>query len=219
MRTSAELIVLGTTRTGEKALVVHTLSREWGRRGFIVRPGKNTPPSLFLPLSIIEADIVSNPKSSLWSMSGVSLSDPLDGIRGNIYKNTMSLFISELLFRTLRDGILEDGLYEWCVREILMLDALEGDFSSFHLLFVLGFAGALGFRPTWQDILPFAGESALPLKDLVEKPYSEALLVPLSGESRSAILNILISYLEFHTDQTLHLKSLPVLHDLYSSSK
>ena len=35
-----ELIVLGTTKIGENALVVHSLSREYGRRGFVVRVGK-----------------------------------------------------------------------------------------------------------------------------------------------------------------------------------
>ena len=39
---SIELIVLATTKVGENAVVVHTLSREYGRRGFLVRPGKKS---------------------------------------------------------------------------------------------------------------------------------------------------------------------------------
>ena len=39
-RDALELIVLSTTKVGENALVVHTLSREWGRRGFLVRSAK-----------------------------------------------------------------------------------------------------------------------------------------------------------------------------------
>ena len=48
-----EFIVLATTKVKEGALVVHTLSREYGRRGFIVRPGKKTAAALFLPLNIL----------------------------------------------------------------------------------------------------------------------------------------------------------------------
>ena len=48
-----ELIVLSTTKVGEKALVVHTLSREWGRRGFLVHSGAKAGMSRFLPLNIL----------------------------------------------------------------------------------------------------------------------------------------------------------------------
>ncbi len=129
---------------------MHTLSREYGRRGFIVRPGKKAAAALFLPLNILEADVVENPRSDLWSLKGIHALDSLSGIRGNIHKNTMTLFLSEVLFRTIREGAVEDGLYEWCVGSILALNALEADFSNYHVRFLLEFAGALGFRPTFQ---------------------------------------------------------------------
>ena len=37
MTTNTELIVLHTTKFGENSVVLHTLSREYGRRGFLVR--------------------------------------------------------------------------------------------------------------------------------------------------------------------------------------
>lgn len=37
MTRSDELIILHTTKFSDNAVVVHTLSREYGRRGFIVR--------------------------------------------------------------------------------------------------------------------------------------------------------------------------------------
>ena len=153
-----DLIVLSSTKVGENALVVHTLSREWGRRGFLVHSGAKAGMSRFLPLNILEAEVVENPKSELWSLRKIGPKEALSGIRNNIHKNTMTLFLSEVLLRTLRDGTNEDGLFEWCVGSILTLDALESDFSNFHIRFLLELAGALGFRPTLQDIAPFAGE-------------------------------------------------------------
>ena len=72
---SIELIVLATTPVGENAVVVHTLSREYGRRGFMLRPGKKAGMALFLPLNILEADVVENPKSQLWSLRNILLKD------------------------------------------------------------------------------------------------------------------------------------------------
>jgi DNA repair protein RecO (recombination protein O) len=212
---SIELIVLGTTKTGDNALVVHTLSREMGRRGFLVRPGKKAAASLFLPLSILEAEVVENRRSELWSLKGISARDSLAGIRGNIHKNTMTLFLSEVLFRTLREGMLEDGLYRWCIGSILTLDALEGDFANFHIRWLLELAGALGFRPSWEDVAPFAGDNSLALKPFLTADFGESMLIPLSGAVRNALAESLVRYLEFHTEQPIRVKSLAVLRELY----
>ena len=210
-----EFIVLATTKVGENALVVHTLSREHGRRGFLVRPGKKAGMALFLPLNILEADVVENPKSTLWSLRGIRLKDALQGIRGNLHKNTMTLFLSEVLFRILRDGSYEDGLYEWCLGSILTLNELESDFANFHIRFLLELAGALGFRPGFDDIAPFAKEQLRELKLFLEKDFGESMLVPLSGVARNELCDCLLQYLSYHTEQSVQVRSLAVLRELY----
>ena len=212
---SIELIVLATTETGENAVVVHTLSQAYGRRGFLVHPGKKGGRALLLPLSILEAKVVENPKSTLWSLRDISLKDPLNGIRGNLHKNTMSLFLSEVLFRTLREGSAEDGLYAWCVGSILTLNALEGDFQNFHLRFLLELAGALGFRPSFQDIAPFAGEHAAVMRRLLTEDFSGTMLIPLDGRTRNVLCEELLQYLSYHTESNIHVKSLSVLREIY----
>lgn len=210
-----ELIVLATTPVGENAIVVHTLSREYGRRGFLLRPGKKAGMALFLPLNIMEADVVENPKSQLWSLRGIQLKDGLPGIRGNLHKNTMTLFLSEVLFRTLRDGQAEDGLFDWCVGSILTLNALQADFANFHVRFLLELAGALGFRPSVDDVAPFAGEHLAQLKPFLTQDFGPSMLVPLSGESRNELCECLLQYLSYHTEQSIQVKSLSVLRELY----
>jgi DNA repair protein RecO (recombination protein O) len=212
---AAELIVLSTTKVKESAIVVHTLSREWGRRGFLVQSAKKAGMSLFLPLNILEADVVENPRSDLWSIKNIHALNALNGIRGNLHKNTMTLFLAEVLFRTLQEGANEDGLYEWCVGSILTLDALPADFANFHIRFLLELSGAMGFRPSFQDIAPFAGDKAVILKPFLETSFSESMLIPLSGEVRNSLCEILIRYLEFHTEQPIRVKSLDVLRELY----
>jgi DNA repair protein RecO (recombination protein O) len=212
---AVEFIVLTTTKVGENALVVHTLSREWGRRGFLVRSAKKTGTTLFLPLNILEADVVENSKSELWTLKNITLKDALEGIRGNLKKNTMTLFLSEVLFRTVRDGANEDGLYEWCVGSILTLNALEADFANFPVRFLLELAGALGFRPTFDDIAPFAGEHLNQMKALTAASFSESLLLPLNGSTRNALCEELLQHLSYHTEANIQVKSLAVLRELY----
>ena len=210
-----ELLVLGLTKVGDNALVVQTLSREWGRRGFLVRSARKTGTTLFLPLNIIEAEIVENPKSELWTIKDIGLKEGLQGCRGDIRKNTMTLFLSEVLLRTVREGVVEDGLYDWCVGSVLTLNALEESCANFPVRFLLELCGALGFRPSFDDIAPFAEEHLGPMKTLLNAPFAEAMLLPLNGSTRNKLCEDLLRYLSFHTDVNIQVKSLAVMRDLY----
>lgn len=208
-------IVLAYTKFGENALALQTLSEVYGRRSFLVRVGPKTPMALFLPLNILEADIVPNPKSDLWAARNFRPMTPLSGIRDNYYKNTISLFMSEVLYRTLHDGVREEGLYDWCERQILTLDVLEADFSNFPIRFLLEFAVALGFSPGEEDLLPFAREYYKVLADFLRSDFSHSMLIPLSGPQRNAIADLLIRYLEIHTEAAINVRSLAVLREIY----
>jgi len=216
MKQALEFIVLATTKVGEKSLVVHTLSAEFGRRSFIVGVSKSAPMALFLPLSILSGEVSENTKSDLWRISGLRSEHPLGGIRSDIHKNTMTMFLSEVLFRVLREGEYSDGLYEWCRSQVLMLDALQTDYANFHLMFLLGLCGELGFSPRTEDLMPFAGERLEDLRGLLTLPYGEAMFLPLSGPRRSEIAQIFLDYLGYHIESPLSIRSLSVLRELYS---
>ena len=212
---STPLIVLSSTKVGEGSLVLHTLSPGWGRRSFITGVGKGGGTAMFLPLSLLDAEIVENPKSELWRLRSPGVSEPLLGIRTDIRKNTMTLFMSEVLMRTVRDGAREEGLYEWCRQSILTLDALRTDFSNFHLRFLLEFAGALGFAPTLEDLAPFAGEHLAVVRQLLQSGPAESLIIPMNGAQRNAVASLLLDYIGFHTETRLNVRSLQVLRELY----
>jgi Recombinational DNA repair protein (RecF pathway) len=215
MTENIEAIVLGYTKFGENSVVVHTLSEEYGRRGFLVHVGKKAGMALLLPMNILEMDVTPNPKSTLWSARNLTAKDPLNGIRNNLYKNTMSLFLSEVLLRTVKDGQAEEGLFPWCVRSILTLNTLENDFSNFHIRFLLEFAGALGFSPTFEDIAPFAEKHLHQLKPFLTSDFSASMLIPLRGEERNALCEDLLRYLEYHTESAIRIQSLAVLREVF----
>jgi len=207
------LIILHSTKYSESSLVVHTLSREYGRRSFLVRKPRM---SMFLPLNIVEAEIIESSKSKLFLARGFSSQFPLNGIRNNISKNTITLFLSEVLFKVLKEGSREDGLFDWCVSRIMMLDAMESDFSNFHLRFLLELAVQLGFAPERSDLIPFAGEHLEEVTQLLTLPFSESMLIPLTGPARNEIADLLIRYIEYHSESAININSLRVLRVLFS---
>ncbi len=216
MVAGTEIIVLHTTKVGENYIVVHTLSREYGRRSFLVKGVRKASMSLFLPLNILEAEIIESPKSNLYTARNISSACSLIGIRNSILKNSMTMFISEVLYRAIKDGAVEPGLYEWCRKSILMLDAIESDFSNFHIRFLLELAVNLGFSPEMRDLQPFVGDHYNVIEAFVQKSLVESMLIPLNGATRNEIAEEILRYIEFHTESSLNVNSLKVLRELFA---
>lgn len=218
MTYNTEFIVLHTTKFGESSIVVHTLSREYGRRSFLVRGAGKRLMSLLLPLNILEADITESSKSTLFTARNLVLRHPLLGIRNNLHKNTMTMFLSEVIYRVVREGASEQGLYEWMKGQILLLEAIDSDFSNFHIRFLLELTVALGFSPESKDLIPFAETAPGVINRFMDSPFAESMLIPLSGPERNKICEDVLRYIEYHTESTLTINSLKVLRELYSPS-
>ena len=216
MTVSTELIVLHTTKVGENSIVVHALSKEYGRRGFLVRGAGKRLMSLLLPLNVLEAEVTESSKSTLLSARNLTARHPLLGIRNNIFKNSMTMFMSEVLYRVVKDGSREEGLYEWCERSILLLDAVQTDFSNFHLRFLLELTVALGFSPEVRDLQPFVGDHFPIVDRLMRGSFAETMLLPLNGQLRNEIAEEVLRYIEYHTESSVNVNSLKVLRDLFA---
>ena len=217
MTQNTELIVLHTTKFGENSLVVHTLSRDYGRRSFLVKgAGKKSMMSLFLPLNVLEADILETNKSTLFTARNLTAKHPLLGIRNNMFKNSMTMFMSEVLYRVVKDGAYEQGLFEWCEKDILLLDAIQTDFSNFHIRFLLELTVALGFSPESQDLMPFVGEHYPVVEKFMTLPFADSMLIPLNGAARNEIAEEILRYIEYHTESSVNVNSLKVLRELFA---
>lgn len=212
---STEFILLHTTRYGDSSIILHTLSKEYGRKGFFVKNiSRRCVSSVFFPLAILEADIDDHVRSRMPNVRNVSLGYALNGIRNNLKKGAISVFVSEVLFRVVKEGMQDSALYDMCERNILLLDAMESDFSNFHLYFLMEFIIALGFSPAPEDLEPFMGEHLSLMSDFISLPFSEAMLVPMSGGIRSELAERLLKYIEFHIESPVNVNSLKVLKEL-----
>ena len=213
MTLSTRIVVLNTTKVGDRNLVVHALSRELGRRSFIVSAGGRVSGAMWQPLSVLDCEVTENPRSELWRLHGVSAVYPLAGLREDVGRSAVCMFMAEVLFRAVREGA-EPGLFDWCEKSILTLDALSGSYANYHLRWLLELASALGFSPSLEDLAPFAEEH---LRDLavLSGPYEEALLLPLIGKARGKIAGALLDYLSAHLEYRLNIRSLAVLGELF----
>ena len=136
----------------------------------------------------------------------------------DIFKNSMTMFMSEVLYRVVKDGTFEEGLFEWCEKTILLLEAIQSDFSNYHIRFLLELSVALGFSPESRDLKPFVGEHYQIVESFMQSSLAEAMLIPLNGTIRNEIAEEVLRYIEFHTESTLNINSLRVLRELFAHS-
>ena len=115
-----------------------------------------------------------------------------------------------------KEGASEQGLFEWCEKDILLLDAISTDFSNFHIRFLLELTVTLGFSPEAKDLLPFVGDHYQIVEKFMTLSFAESMLIPLNGQVRNEIAEEILRYIEFHTESAVNVNSLRVLHELFA---
>ena len=120
-------------------------------------------------------------------------------------------------------------------------DAPATSVANFHLWFLAGLCTALGFGPSQNGDFdgseylqsakltaspafgskaaaadPSRGDNLTLLRQLTAVPFAEAMAIPLSGARRRDFCDSMVRYISYHLGINLHLRSLDVLHDLYS---
>ncbi|MBQ7459578.1 MAG: DNA repair protein RecO C-terminal domain-containing protein [Bacteroidales bacterium] len=231
------IIVLHLTKYGDHSLVVQALDAERGRTGFFLRGAGKGRGGLnhFHSLGILDVVAASN-KGDLEYIKEFENPHRLEAIRTDPYKSAIALFIGELLYRSLLDGAMDSDLFEFLEGQILALNTEEGSVANFHICFLVDFCRVLGLQPkdnyspatplftpysaefTTPDTLAetFTPESSLLLHQLLSIPREEAMQIPLSRDQRGDFAQKMVGYLSYHLSQNLNIRSLKVLHDLFS---
>lgn len=238
-RYKARGVVLHALKYGERKLIVHIFTREYGRRSYITSPGTShtaTRRGMFQPLFILAFDGFST-RGELHHIEGPVVVRPLSEIPFDIVKSTIALFLAELLFRLIKEGQADPTLYDFVENSIAALDELDRTAAAnFHLWFLVQLTHYLGYGP--QD--NYAEGFSLDYRNgLYVSPYSllhtllmnprEAKLFhefsqcsltelpdfALSRDQRTALLTALIDLYSFHSEAIHSVNSLRILSEIF----
>lgn len=230
-------IVLHTMKYRDNSLITYLYTDVCGRKSFVVRGGrKGKLPAGLHPLSLIEFEASGGRKSELHYMSEYHRSKALAEITGDVRKNAIALFAGELLYRLLRDEQADAALFAFVFHSVCMLDELSAGVANFHLHFMVHLARYLGFsmpdkgdEDTWFDVKSgrftairpqhpqfFDKDDSRVLMRLLSCPASSVSSIELSGEQRHKFLSAMLQFYSFRFDCNIHLRSLGVLHEVFS---
>jgi DNA repair protein RecO (recombination protein O) len=237
-------LVLRSVKYGETSLVVTMFTEMFGVQSYMVngvRTASAKQPyrgNFFQPASLLDLVVYHNEKHSLQRIKEFKWSFIYQDIYRNVHKNTVAIFITELLQKCLRQPETNAELFAFVEDVLLHLDkGSDTVTANLPLYFLIHQAHFFGFM--LQD--GYSEEyNVLDLREGVfiqAKPghpyYLEGRLseissqllktlhpdeleqLPLGREQRNLLMDAFLGFYQFHQPDFGQMRSLAVLHALY----
>lgn len=240
MSESFQLIVLHTIKHKESGIIVQGYSNRAGRETFFLRGGGKSKSGSNLsqlhPLSVIDVTLSSFKLSDIPIIKEFSLALRFNAIRGDLFKSAIALFISELVYKTIKEQEQNNDLYNFLVNSIKILEEIRFGCANFHPYFMIGFCRQIGYSPettTQGDGMLFdiasakyistkergeycfgPDESSLLFK-LSSTPLQEIASIKTTGNQRYLLIKEMLRYISFHTGFDVKIESLEILHEVF----
>jgi len=223
----------------ETSIIARVYTEQLGLQTYIAKgvrkKGARIKRNLFTPLSIIQ--LVANHKEGegMRVMREASCEYQLNGIATDMAKTAVSIYISELLTRSVSSQMADPLLYDFIEDAILNLDRATGSISGFPLAFTIGLSQFLGFDPhnnfstnaTCFDMEggnfcshppdhPYYFSSPLSdsLSEVLTALNAGVMSIKTNHATRSELLAKMIEYFRIHIPAFGEIKSVQVLTDV-----
>lgn len=239
MQVKTSGIVLHSIKYSDSTTIITVYTQQFGRVSYMVhgvnKKNSVNPAAFLQPLSIVEMDVYHNPGKNIQRLKEMRMAHPFTGIPFDPVKNSLALFISEVLFRTLRQTEPDENLYLFLENSILQLDYSETGVSNYHLVFLLKLTRYLGFEPNqdndqvnYFDLMNGVFMEEKPLhshfvlqdvtadfKRVLNADYSSMQYLAFTRARRANLLQSIVEYYQLHIPDFHGLHSLPVLQSLF----
>ncbi|WP_369752928.1 DNA repair protein RecO [Flavobacterium sp. WC2409] len=237
MLVKTKAIVISSIKFQEKSLIVKCFTQSHGLKSYFVRDAfsgrkSNQKIAYFQPLSILEIEAVHKNKGTLENFKEIKLSTPFTSIHTDIYKSTIVIFISEILYHSIHEEEKNESLFSFLEAALLWLDHHD-EIANFHLILMLEATKYLGFYPDISDIdMPFFDvnegvfspfHAVSSLTEHETNLFKKLIDLRLDNDQkvfhiieRQIVLKILIEYYSYHLDGFKRPKSLEVLKEVFS---
>lgn len=235
---TTKAIVINTIKYGDTSLIATCYTKNYGiktymLKGILTSKKSNVKLAYFQPLMVLNLTANHNNKGALNFIKDVEVLNFNNSIYSTIKKQTIALFLSEIVHFSIREEEQNSQLYQYLETSFLWLETHD-NCSNFHLLFLLNLTKYLGFYPemkasntSYFDLLEgsftnqnklnaVSGENLVQFKKLLGINFDVLHEVDFSAANRQTVLTILIQYFELHLSGFKKPKSLTVLKAVFS---
>jgi len=215
-------IVLHTIKYGDSSIISHIYTRDFGRQSYIVNGVRSKKSKFhynnFQPLTILDLQVDHKATRELQRLREISIAHPFHHVHTDIVKNTIALFIGELLYRCLREVEENHPLFDYLENAIQMLDYCDEGCVNFHLVFLVQFTRFLGIYPgNNQELDNYQPkDSEIIMHDLLKYKLKDLRLLKISNSTRNSLVNAMVDYYYYHLEGMGKLHSLQVLREVFN---
>ena len=144
-------IVLHSLPYKDVYTILHIYTKDFGRVSYMVarKRGKRSSVSqaLFMPLSVLDLEVEHQNKRDIQRIKEVYLAFSASSFQLDPVKNVLALFLSEVLFRVVKDTQPDERMYAFLTDSVRILDSVEQGLANFHVAFLLNLLHYLGIFP------------------------------------------------------------------------
>ena len=235
---TTKAIVLSALKYSDTSLIVKCFTEEEGVKSYMLRgvlkakKGK-LKPAYFQPLTQLQITASHTHKNTLNSIKEAQVTQHYVTIYTSIVKQSIVLFLSEILSGIIKEEEENKQLYEYLETALIWLDT-HNSIANFHLLFLLNLTRFLGFYPAIQkDAIGFnllegsftntivdkstiSGDELISFKKLLGINFDGIHSISFNKQERQRVLQTIIRYFEVHLDGFKKPKSLSVLETVFT---
>ena len=233
-------IVLHSIPYNDKYSIIYMYTEAFGRASYLVarsRGKKSTiSKALFMPLSVIEMEVEHLNKRDLHRIRETKLCYPLTEVACNPVKNVLALFMSEVLFRVVKETEPDARLFEFLCETVQLLELTDKGVANFHLVFLLRLLYYMGIYPNGDSFLPGSyfdllngefidhipmhrhflnREESVIFARLLKMSFENMSLYTFSRQDRIHVINRILEYYRLHLPDFPEIKSLSVMQSLF----
>ena len=133
-------IVLKHTLFGDNDIIVKILTENLGLISFMVKGGKKSNKRKYLqPLMIVSISFKYNIKKNIQYLNKINLKEVTSEILNNPQKSIISLFLCEIISKSLKEGSEDKKAYDFLFNQILWLNKKNNSILNFDVWFLAQF--------------------------------------------------------------------------------
>ena len=235
-------IVLRTVKYGETSLVVTIFTELFGVQTYMVNgvrssKSKTSKANYFLPGAILDMVAYYHEQKSMQRIKEFGWSVLYKDVLSNVIKNSIALYMVELLYKCLKQPEQNTDLFSFCEEALLQLDVADKKATAnFPLYFTLHLPQFFGFRindnyseaisildlqeGSFEPVIPhhphfIDGENAFITSQILKTMQpGELTEINLNQELRRKLLLQYQDYYALHIPEFGQMKTLAVLHEV-----
>jgi len=231
-------IVFQQFKYSDTSLIVKIFTEELGLQSYMVKGVRSKKaklkPSFFEPLTLLDLQVYNKPNQNLHHIKEARVAYQWHHIPFSIEKQSVLLFLDEILYKTIREESPNKALFQWIFHQLNWFDLEEKQFINFHLFFMLQLTRHLGFYPKTESVENLPGlifdmqegqfsmhvpfhpyfvekDTAQNLWLLLQSSLDTLKAFKISNQERRKLLDMLIAYFQLHLPELGNIKSLEIL--------